>query len=109
MARVMIEHVFTEPLTDERYAFFAKKLDPCLEVRSGAWRRSSLSSDRLRMVCEFEAPDAESVREACRAASIPFERVWAAQVFDVEDYPEMKTRLTALLEKSAKKPPPTSP
>jgi hypothetical protein len=60
------------------------------------------------MICEFEAPDAESVREACRAASIPFERVWAANVFDVEDYPEMKEKLTALLEKSEKKPPPAA-
>jgi hypothetical protein len=102
MARVMVEQVFTEPLTDERYSFFAKKLDPCLEVRNGAWRRSSLSSDKLRMVCEFEAPDAESVREACRMAGLAFERVWTADVFAVEDYPEMMKKLTTVLEKSGK-------
>jgi hypothetical protein len=99
MARVMVEHVFTEPFTDERYAFFSKKLDPCLQVRNGAWRRSSLSSDRLRMVCEFEAPDAESVREACRLSGVPFERVWAAEVFAVEDHPEQLKKLNALLDK----------
>jgi hypothetical protein len=99
----MVEQVFTEPLTDERYAALAKKLDPCLEVRNGAWRRSSLSSDKLRMVCEFEAPDAEAVREACRMAGIPFERVWAADVFAVEDYPRMMKKLDALLEKSGAK------
>jgi hypothetical protein len=102
MARVMVEQVFTEPLTDERYSFFAKKLDPCLEVRNGAWRRSSLSSDKLRMVCEFEAPDAESVREACRMAGLAFERVWTADVFAVEDYPDMMKKLTTVLEKSGK-------
>jgi hypothetical protein len=102
MARVMVEQVFTEPFTDERYAAFAKRLDPCLEVRNGAWRRSALSKDKLRMVCEFEAPDAESVREACRMASIPFERVWTADVYSVEDYPEMMQKLTAVLEKRAK-------
>jgi len=100
MARVMVEQVFTEPFTDERYAKFAKKVDPCLELRNGTWRRSSLSKDKLRLVCEFEAPDAESVREAFRNAGVAFERVWAADVFAVEDYPERMKKLTALLEKS---------
>jgi hypothetical protein len=98
MARVMVEQVFLEPLTDERYGAFAKQLDPCIEMRSGAWRRSAISKDRLRVVCEFEAPDAESVREAYRASSVPFERVWAAEVFAVEDYPDMMKKLTALLQ-----------
>jgi|SRR5580692_4106940 hypothetical protein len=102
MARVMVEQVFTEPLTDERYGAFAKQLDPCMEMRSGAWRRSAVSRDKLRVVCEFEAPDAESVREAYRASSVPFERVWAADVFAVEDYPEMMKKLTNLLHNTKK-------
>ena len=96
MARVMAEQAFQEPLTDERYAAFSKKLDPCLEVRDGAWRRSSLSIDRLRMICEFEAPDAEAVREAFRSANLAYERVWTAEVYAVEDYPEMLKKLRAL-------------
>ena len=101
MARVMVEQVFTEPFTDERYAAFAKKIDPCIEVRNGAWRRSSLSTDRLRMVCEFEAPDAEAVREAYRTSGAPFERVWTAEVYAVEDYPEMIAKLRAVTSKPA--------
>jgi hypothetical protein len=93
----MVEQVFSEPLTDERYAAFAKKIDPCVELRQGMWRRSSVSVDKLRMVCEFEAPDAESVREAFRTAGIAFERVWTANVYAVEDYPEMMAKLTKLL------------
>jgi hypothetical protein len=103
MARVMVEQVFTEPLTDERAAVDAKKLDPCLALRNGTWRRTSLSNDRMRMICEFEAPDAESVREACRLAGIQFERVWAASVFAVEDYPDKMKMLDELLEKNRKK------
>jgi hypothetical protein len=98
MARVIVEQVFVEPLTDERYGQLAKQLDPCLEIRRGAWRRSSLSKDKMRLVCEFEAPDAESVREALRMAKVPFERVWAADVFAVEDYPDMALKLAALVE-----------
>jgi len=102
MARIMVEQVFTEPFNDERYASFAKRLDGCLEVRNGMWRRSSLSKDKLRLVCEFEAPDAESVREAFRTSGTPFERVWAADVFAVEDYPELMSKLTALIDKNAR-------
>jgi hypothetical protein len=98
MARVMVEHVFTEPFTDDRYKASAEKLDPCLEVRNGAWRRSSLSKDKLRMICEFEAPDAESVRQALRSAGLSYEKVWTADVYAVEDYPEAKKKLAALLE-----------
>jgi hypothetical protein len=93
MARVIVEQVFPAPLTDEQYAAFAKKLDPCLEVRNAFWRRSALSLDRLRMTCEFEAPDAESVRQAMRTSGIAFERIWAANVFAVEDYPELLAKL----------------
>src|ERR1700727_904634 len=106
MARVMVEQVFTEPFTDERYAASGKALDPCLEVRNGMWRRSSLSKDKLRLVCEFEAPDAESVREAFRMSGTPFERIWTADVFAVEDYPEMMKKLTTLLEKNRRTAPP---
>jgi len=102
MARVMVEQVFTEPFTDERYAAFAKKVDPCVEVRHGLWRRSSLAADKLRMVCEFEAPDAESVREAFRTAGVPYERAWTADVYAIEDYPEKMKQLEALLAKRAK-------
>jgi hypothetical protein len=102
MARIIVEQVFTEAFSDKRYAEFAKAVDPCLEVRSGVWRRSSLSKDKLRLTCEFEAPDAESVREAFRTAGVPFERVWAADVFAVEDYPERMSKLQALLDRQAK-------
>jgi hypothetical protein len=100
MARVIVEHVFAEPFTEERLSAFAKAIDPCLEVRSGMWRRSSVSKDRRRMICEFEAPDAESVREAFRSSGLPFERVWSADVYAVEDHPEMMQKLNALLEKT---------
>jgi hypothetical protein len=96
MARVLVEQVFAEPLTDERYMELAKRFDPCLRVRRGAWCRSALSLDRLRLVCEFEAPDAESIREALRNAGIAYERVWSANVFAVEDYPEMLAKLRAV-------------
>jgi hypothetical protein len=96
MARVVVEQVFDPPMSEADYGSFAKRLDPCLEVRHSMWRRSYVSPDRRRMTCEFEAPDAEVVREAMRAAGLAFERVWTAEVFAIEDYPEMMKKLEAL-------------
>lgn len=42
---------------------------------------SYLSKDRMRMVCLYQAPDAESVRTANRQAGLPFEAVWSADTF----------------------------
>jgi hypothetical protein len=96
MARVVVEQVFEPPMSDEDYAAFASRLDPCLEVRGALWRRSYVSPDKRRMTCEFEAPDADSVREAMRSAGLKFERVWTAEVFAIEDYPELMAKLTRL-------------
>jgi SAM-dependent methyltransferase len=110
MARVLAEQVFQEPLTDERYAADAGRLTPCLDVRKGAWRRSSLAIDRLRMVCEFEAPDAEAVRDAFRVSGVAYERVWPADVYTVEDYPDAMKKLADVLgEKAAPAPSPGPP
>ena len=93
MASIIVEYTFAHPMSDEELGRTAKKLDSCLELRNGAWVRSSLSEDRKRMICEFEAPDAESVREALRASGQEFERAWPAQVFAVEQYPEQLKQL----------------
>ena len=96
MAHVVVEQVFEEPISDERLAGFAKRIDECLDVRHGTWVRSYVSSDKKRLTCEFDAPDAESVREAFRSAGVKFERVWSAAVFAVEDYPELVEKLRKL-------------
>ena len=93
MPRVVVEQEFDHPMSDEEFAKMSARLDPCLHVRDAAWRRSYISSDRMRMTCEFDAPDADTVREACRSAGQTFVRVWTASVFAVEDYPDHKTRL----------------
>ena len=93
MARVLMEQTFEKPLTDEENSRYAKRLDECLELRRGAWVRSYVSLDRKRTICEFEAPDADSVREALRSASVPFDRVWPAELYVAEDYPEHLARL----------------
>jgi Nickel responsive protein SCO4226-like len=96
MAHIVLEQSFSEPVSDATYSQFAQRLDPCLDLRRGTWVRSYFSADRTRIICEFEAPDAESVRDALRIANVPFDRVWRADVFAVEHYPELRAKLERL-------------
>jgi Nickel responsive protein SCO4226-like len=81
MANMVLEQTFEKPITPEEMNAMAKRVDPCLEAHGATWVRSYVSSDRKRVICEFEAPDAEKVRESYRSAGVQFERVWSAEVF----------------------------
>jgi hypothetical protein len=49
----------------------------CLEIRDVRFLRTFFSADRKRMICLYEAPDAESVRQAQREAGVPFDEAWS--------------------------------
>jgi len=79
---VIVEQAFDPPLTDEEHARIGKRIDRCAELRNARWMRSYLSADRKRMVCEFQAPDVESVRDAYRTAGVEFVRAWGAERYE---------------------------
>jgi len=83
MPYIIVEYDFDPPVTDEILAQWSSALAPCASVRQISRLRSVLSADRRRGYCEFEAPDAETVREAFRSARVPFRSVWSADLFDV--------------------------
>lgn len=84
MEHVIVERAFAEPADMDQLTLRGMAHQSCYEMRRVKLLRSLLSRDRLRMVCEYLAPDAESVREANIQAGLPFERIWTAQVFDVD-------------------------
>ncbi|HIK43864.1 MAG TPA: DUF4242 domain-containing protein [Leptolyngbyaceae cyanobacterium M65_K2018_010] len=79
MALVIVETLADTPLTPENPTETDYQILDCLGARMGTWQYSLLSRDRLRMLCVFEAPDAESVRESYRRAGGTFDRIWSAQ------------------------------
>jgi hypothetical protein len=89
MVRLIVEHAYDSPLTDEEHHRAARRLDPCLEAHGARWLASYLAHDRLRMICEFEAPDAESVRASMRSADVSFVRVWSTEVYRLNE-PDVK-------------------
>lgn len=85
MARVIVERLFDEPESFDDLQAQEDRFAWCLEQHRVKFIRSYFSNDRRRMVCEYEAPDAETVREVQRTAAMPFERIWTAEVFDWDD------------------------
>ena len=80
MTKVIVERRFAAPVSDADLAAGAARQQSCLDIHRVTYRRSLLSQDRQRMICEYDAPDAESVRRVQREAEGPFESVWVADV-----------------------------
>jgi hypothetical protein len=82
MARIVVERSFETPATDAEMQQVADRERPCLAAYQATWKRSLLSADRMRMVCEYEAADAETMRRIQREAGAQFDRVWIGEVIE---------------------------
>ena len=82
MSRIVVERTFEMPQSNADMAAVANRERPCLEIYGVMWKRSLLSEDRRRLVCEYDAPDAESVRRVQREAEAQFDRIWIASVIE---------------------------
>jgi hypothetical protein len=82
MARIVLERSFDPETGKADFDRAASELARCIETRDVTPIRSVLSGDFTRAYCEFEAPDADTLRAALRQAGIRFERVWTARVID---------------------------
>jgi len=82
MPRIVVERTFTTPQSDADMQRVANLERPCLAAYQATWTRSLLSADRMRMVCEYEAADAETMRRIQREAGAEFDRVWIGDVIE---------------------------
>jgi hypothetical protein len=82
MGLIIVERTFEHPPTDTDLDASAERERKCKEIHSITWKRSVMSTDRRRGICEYEAPDAETVRRVQLEAGIPFDRIWAAELHE---------------------------
>jgi hypothetical protein len=75
MAWVILEREFPEPLTSDDVRRLASETQ-CLDLYRVRPVRSYLMPDGKRMVCVFEAPDAEALRSVGRANGFGWGFVW---------------------------------
>jgi hypothetical protein len=76
-ANVLVERSWDEPVTMEEIQAIEDAGAWCLETHKVKFVRTFFSTDRTRMVCLYQAPDAESVRLAQRQAEMPVDLAWA--------------------------------
>lgn len=82
MKLVIVERTMPRPVTASDLAASAASGAPCFEAHRVRLLRSLISLDGMRVLCQYEAPDAEAVRQANRKAGLPFDHVWSADVLE---------------------------
>ncbi|PSB03161.1 DUF4242 domain-containing protein [Merismopedia glauca] len=82
MTRVLVEKIFDPPISEEKWNQDIEQAIPCHNAHDVRWIRSMMSRDRSRVICEFEASDAETVRRSFRKVGLPFARVWVVDVLE---------------------------
>lgn len=81
LANVMVTRRFPEPADFDEIQALEVAGAGCLEAHRVRFIRTYFSADRKRMICLYQAPDAESVRIAQREAGMPVEHVRAFRQF----------------------------
>lgn len=87
-ANVLVERSFAEPVSLADLQAIEDLASACLENHRVRFKRSCFSLNRRRMLCLYQAPDAESVRVAQRQAGMPFTMAWACRFIAPESAPE---------------------
>jgi hypothetical protein len=76
---VVVSHRFDAPASFGDRQLLESVDMGCFQLHRIRLLRSHLSMDRLRMICLYQAPDAESVRLVQRQAGLPADRIWAVR------------------------------
>jgi len=76
-ANVAVERRWEEPVVLDDIQAIEDAGAGCLATHQVRFARTFFSSDRRRMICLYQAPDAEAVRNAQRQAGMPVESIWA--------------------------------
>lgn len=76
MTLVLVERRFRQPVEFEEIQKLEDEGSWCLDAHKVRFIRTFFSRDRRRMLCLYEAPDAEAVRHAEDQARVPYDRAW---------------------------------
>lgn len=75
--RVVVERTFPAAINVDELAALEAAIPHCFELRRVRWMRTFISRDRRRMMCLYDAPDAESVRYTQDTGGLPYDAIWA--------------------------------
>ena len=82
MALVVVETTYNPPIDQALWDELVVRAAPCMKERNILWKRTYLSRDRKRSICELEATDAETVRAAYQRGNVPYDNIWSASLVE---------------------------
>ena len=82
LQRIVVERSFDAPHTEADMMLVKQRMAPCLAAYQVSWKRTVVSHDRKRIVCEYEAADTETVRRIQHEAGAQFDRIWVGEVIE---------------------------
>ena len=86
METIVVERTLQEPMDVAALAADGERTLACLQAHNVRFVQTYRSPDGKRVICVYEAPDAESVRIALRQdGALPFDRAWTASVWRAAD------------------------
>jgi hypothetical protein len=78
---VVVERQFQNPVTIADLEAIPERANWCLEAHRVRYLGSYVARHGRRMLCIYEAPDAEAVRLAQSKRNMPFESAWRAMLY----------------------------
>lgn len=82
MPIVVVERTFDDPADIDELQAREDGAAWCLEAHGVTFLHTYFSTDRRRMLCFYEAPDAEAVRKSQKTAGMPVSGVWTVGALD---------------------------
>ncbi|HYG86025.1 MAG TPA: nickel-binding protein [Azospirillum sp.] len=79
-ALVVVERSFPEPVRFDDVQSIEDRGAWCLSLNRVEFLASYLAFDGQRMICLYEAPDAQSVSRTNARLGLPFDRAWSAEL-----------------------------
>lgn len=80
--RIVVERSYDVPHSEADMMLVRDRMAPCLAAYQVNWKRTVVSADRKRILCEYEAADTETVRRIQREAGAQFDRIWIGEVIE---------------------------
>jgi len=96
MSEILLERVFDPPLDKATFIAMGEESLTCLELYRASWLESLLSEDGHRLLCRFQAPDAEAIRLLTRGDSPREKRAWPGSVHG----PDLESMASVVVERS---------
>ncbi|HEY0833241.1 MAG TPA: nickel-binding protein [Azospirillum sp.] len=84
-ALVAVERSFVAPVRFEEVQALEDRGAWCLSLNRVEFLVSWFALDRRRMICLYDAPDAEAVSRTNGRLGLPFERVWSGVLYICEE------------------------